>query len=191
MLYLDIAVIVGELVGLVLASIENGWGQFIFYTQNSNYFLLAATLVHLYFLLKKQAVPKAVNRLKYIATCTTTVTFVVAVAVLLPMYKRPYITFLNGANIFQHTLCPILGFISLLFMNPVEKRDSRLALIPTGIYTLVVVPLNYFRVYDGPYPFVKVHNQPWYMSVLWLLAIFFVAFVIAVILRKVCGKKVK
>jgi hypothetical protein len=179
---------VGELTGLVLASFENGWGQFVFYTQNSNYFLLAATLAHLYFLLKKQPVPKTVNRLKYIATCTTTVTLVVAVAVLLPMYKRPYITFLNGANLFQHTLCPILGVAALPLMDPVEKRDSILALIPTGLYALVMVPLNYFRVFDGPYPFLRVHNQPWYMSVLWLVAIFLVAFVIAVILRKVCGK---
>ncbi|MBR0512885.1 MAG: hypothetical protein IJK06_01380 [Clostridia bacterium] len=188
MLYLDIAVIVGELAGLVLASFENGWGQFVFYTQNSNYFLLAATLAHLYFLLKKQPVPKTVNRLKYIATCTTTVTLVVAVAVLLPMYKRPYITFLNGANLFQHTLCPILGVAALPLMDPVEKRDSILALIPTGLYALVMVPLNYFRVFDGPYPFLRVHNQSWYMSVLWLLAIFLVAFGIAVILRKVCSK---
>ena len=146
------------------------------------------TLAHLYFLLKKQPVPKSVNRLKYIATCTTTVTLVVAVAVLLPMYKRPYITFLNGANLFQHTLCPILGVATLPLMDPVEKRDSILALIPTGLYALVMVPLNYFRVFDGPYPFLRVHNQSWYMSVLWLLAIFLVAFGIAVILRKVCGK---
>ena len=191
MMYLDIAVVVGELVGLVLASLENGWGQFIFYTQLSNYFLLAATLPHLYFLPKKEPVPKAVNRLKYIATCTTTVTFTVAVAVLLPMYKRPYITFLNGANLFQHTLCPILGFATLPFMDPVEKRDSRLALIPTGLYALVMVPLNYFRVLEGPYPFLKVHNQPWYMSILWLFAIILVAFGIAVLLRKVCGKRAK
>ena len=52
----------------------------------------------------------------------------VAVAVLLPMYKRPYITFLNGANLFQHTLCPILGFATLPFMDPVEKRDAELCL---------------------------------------------------------------
>ena len=68
MLYLDLAVVVGELVGLVLASLENGWSQFVFYTQLSNYFLLAATMAHLYFLLKKEPVPKAVNRFKYIAT---------------------------------------------------------------------------------------------------------------------------
>ena len=191
MLYLDIAVIAGELAGLVLASFENGWGQFVFYTQNSNYFLLAVTLAHLYFLLKKQPVPKSVNRLKYIATCTTTVTFVVAVAVLLPMYKRPYITFLNGANLFQHTLCPILGVATLPLMDPVEKRDSILALIPTGLYALVMVPLNYFRVFDGPYPFLRVHNQPWYMSILWLVAISLLAFGIAVLLRKICGKRAK
>ena len=189
MLFLDIAVVVGEAVGLVLATLENGWGQFVFYTQNSNYFLLITTLAHLYFLLRKKPVPKVVNRLKYIATCTTTVTFFVVVAVLLPMYRRPYITFLNGANLFQHTLCPILGFASLLFMDPVEKRDSRLALIPTGLYALVLVPLNYFRVCDGPYPFLKVHNQPWYMSLLWLFAIGVVAFAVAVLLRRICGKK--
>lgn len=52
-----------------------------------------------------------------------------------------------------------------------------------------MVPLNYFRVLEGPYPFLKVHNQPWYMSILWLFAIILVAFGIAVLLRKVCGKK--
>ena len=191
MLYFDIAIVVGELVGLVLASIENGWGQFILYTKLSNYFLLATTMAHLYYLLKKEPVPKAVNRVKYIATCTTTVTFVVAVAVLLPMYKRPYITFLNGANLFQHTICPILAIATLLFMDPVEKRDSWLALIPTGLYALVTVPLNYFRVLDGPYPFLRVHNQPWYMSILWLVAISLLSIGIAVLLRKICGKRAK
>lgn len=188
MLYLDIAVVAGEVAGLVLATQENGWGQFVFFTQLSNYFLLVVTLIHLYYLLKKEPVPRAVNRLKYIATCATTMTFVVAVAVLLPMYRRPYITFLNGANLFQHTLCPILGFATLPFMAPVTKRDSRLALIPTALYALVTVPLNYFRVLEGPYPFLKVRNQPWYMSILWLLAILLVSFIIAVLLRKICGK---
>ena len=191
MLYLDIAIVVGELVALVLTSFDNGWRQFIYYTQLSNYFLLVTTLAHVYYLLKKEPVPKKVNRLKYIATCTTTVTFVVVVTVLLPMYKQPYITFLNRANLFQHTLCPILAFATLLFMDQVEKRDCRLALIPTGIYALVMVPLNYFRVLEGPYPFLKVHNQPWYMSILWLLGIGLVAFGIAVLLRKLCGKKAK
>jgi hypothetical protein len=54
---------------------------------------------------------------------------------------------------------------------------------------LVMVPLNYFRVVEGPYPFLKVHNQPWYMSILWFLAISLVAFGIAVLLRKICGKR--
>ena len=161
----------------------------MYYTQNSNHFLLIATMIHLWFLLKKKPVPKEVNRLKYIATCTTTVTLVVAVTYLLPTRMQPFITFLNGANLFQHTLCPILGIVSLLFMDPLEKRDSRLALIPTGLYALVLTPLNYFRVLSGPYPFLRVHDQPWYMSVVWLLAISLVAFLVAVLLRRICGKK--
>ena len=97
--------------------------------------------------------------------------------------------YLRRKKIFQHTLCPILGFATLPFMNPVEKRDSRLAMIPTAIYMLVMVPPNYFRVVEEPYPFLKVHNQPWYMSILWFLAISLVAFGIAVLLRKICGKR--
>ena len=56
---------------------------------------------------------------------------------------------------------------------------------------LVMIPLNYFRVLEGPYPFLKVHNQPWYMSILWFLAIGLVSFGIAVLQRKVCGKRAK
>ena len=120
--------------------------------------------------------PKNVNRLKYIATCATTLTIFVAVTYLLPTRRQPFITFLNGANFFQHTTCPILGIISLLFMDPVEKRDSRLALSPTGLYALVLTPFNFFGVVSGPYPFLKVHEQPWYMSIIWFLGIFLVAF---------------
>lgn len=102
---------------------------------------------------------------------------------------QPIITFLNGTNLFQHTLCPILGIVSLLFMDPVEKRDSRLALIPTGLYALVMTPLNNFRVISGPYVFLRVHDQPWYMSIVWLIGIGLVAFLVAVLLRRICGKR--
>ena len=56
MLYLDIAVIAGELAGLVFSTEKNGWwGQFVFYTQCSNYLLLAVTAIHLFYLLRRKA----------------------------------------------------------------------------------------------------------------------------------------
>ena len=43
MLYLDIAIIAGELAGLVFSIDKHGWwGQFVYYTQWSNYILLIA-----------------------------------------------------------------------------------------------------------------------------------------------------
>ena len=77
----------------------------------------------------------------------------------------------------------------LASMGPVEKRDGWLALIPTGLYALVMAPLNCFRVISGPYPFLCVHEQPWYVSVAWLFAIGLVAALVAVLPRRVCGMR--
>ena len=59
MMYLDIAIIAGELAGLVFSIDKHGWrGQFVYYTQCSNYLLLAAAAVHLACLLRR-SVPAA------------------------------------------------------------------------------------------------------------------------------------
>lgn len=48
MLYLDIAIVAGETAGLVFSIGKHGWwGQFVYYTQWSNYLLLLTTAVHL------------------------------------------------------------------------------------------------------------------------------------------------
>jgi hypothetical protein len=84
MLYLDIAIVAGETAGLVFSIGKHGWwGQFVYYTQWSNYLLLLTTAVHLFYLLRRK-MPAAVERCKYYATCMTTVTFAVTVGILIP-----------------------------------------------------------------------------------------------------------
>jgi len=62
MLYLDIAIIAGELAGLVFSIEKSGWwGQFVYYTQCSNYILLIAAVIHLVCLLRR-SVPAAAER---------------------------------------------------------------------------------------------------------------------------------
>lgn len=191
MLYLDIAIIAGELAGLVFSIDKHGWwGQFVYYTQWSNYILLIAAVIHLVCLLRR-SVPTAAERFLYVATCLTTVTFLVTVCILIPWYGHAEWFLLETNGLFHHLLCPLLAVACLPFLHPMRKKDALLAVIPTFIYGVILYTLNYFRRVDGPYPFLKVHAQPWYMSVLWFVLLAAAAYGIAMALRLLCGRKLK
>jgi len=191
MLYLDIAIIAGELAGLVFSIDKHGWwGQFVYYTQWSNYILLIAAVIHLVCLLRR-SVPTAAERFLYVATCLTTVTFLVTVCILVPWYGHAEWFLLETNSLFHHLLCPLLAVACLPFLHPMRKKDALLAVIPTFIYGVILYTLNYFRRVDGPYPFLKVHAQPWYMSVLWFVLLGAAAYGIAMTLRLLCGRKLK
>lgn len=191
MLYLDIAIIAGEIAGLVFSIGKHGWwGQFVYYTQCSNYILMIACAVHLVCLLRR-SVPAAVERLRYIATCLTAVTFLVTVCILIPWYGHPEFFLLETNGLFQHLLCPILAVAGLPFLGKKRKKDCLWALLPTVVYGVILYTLNYARAVDGPYPFMRVHDQPWYMSVIWFVALAAAAYGIAAGLRLLCGRKRK
>ena len=86
-------------------------------------------------------------------------------------------------------LAAVLAAASLPLLSRMKKQDSIYAMIPTIIYGIVMYTMNFLRVYDGPYPFLRVHDQPWYMSVLWFLIIAGAAYGIAAGLRRLCGIK--
>ena len=69
------------------------------------------------------------------------------------------------------------------------RKNGLLAMIPTVIYGVLFYALNFFRIYDGPYPFMRVHQQPWHMSLLWFAVIAAVAYGTASALRSLCGKR--
>ena len=39
--------------------------------------------------------------------------------------------------------------------------------------------LNVLKVVEGPYPFLMVYNQKWYMSIIWIIVIFVVDYIIS------------
>lgn len=55
-------------------------------------------------------------------------------------------------------------------------------LIPTACYAVIMIVLNILHMVDGPYPYLRVYNQPVYMSVLWCFIILGGAYAIARIL---------
>lgn len=84
----------------------------------------------------------------------------------------------EGSMLYQHTLCPILAVFSFLVFeieDKLPKTDMLKALIPTLVYALIAIMLNICRVIEGPYPFLMVYSQPWYISVLWCVIILGIA----------------
>ncbi len=88
---------------------------------------------------------------------------------------------LSGYLLFVHTICPILSSVSFLFFEkdtfPFKWRTVLKGMIPVVGYAVVSVLMNLFRLWDGPYPFLKVYDQPIWMSFAWLLILMGAGFV--------------
>jgi len=170
------AIIIGELIGLILCIQSIGLELFRYYTQDSNLLLLIATVVWEVCVARRLrdgvAIPRWVRGLKYMATCTVTVTFVVVLAVLAPMQvdSLPNLLF-SGSMLWCHTICPILAIVSTLLFDTtpdLDMVDTAIALIPTVVYGITSVLLNVLKIWHGPYPFLYVYEQPVWVSLLWV-----------------------
>lgn len=186
-LCLNILIVVFELIALVLSLIDQGLDSFQFYTQDSNYLAMAASLCFCIYgakqLRTKDEMPGWVHTFRYVTVSCLMVTFFVVILVLMPMMGENTLYMLYGGSmLYQHTLCPILAAISF-FVFEVEgqlsKRKILKALVPTLVYALAAIILNLCRVMEGPYPFLMVYAQPWYASVLWCVVILGIAGLLA------------
>ena len=104
-------------------------------------------------------------------------TFFVTTCVLIPMGGKPEKLLLSGNGLYHHLLCPLLSLASYVFFE--EHITSFWAvLLPAGItlfYGLTMVALNAKRLVDGPYPFFRVHQQSVCRTILWMIALMFLA----------------
>lgn len=188
---INAAIVVLELVALALSLMEHGLGNFAFYTQDSNYLAAAASLLYCVYAVKSlrgsDEMPQWVGTLRYISVSCLMVTLFVVLLVLMPMSGENALFMLYGGSmLYQHTICPILAAVSFFALEgwePFPKRAIVKALIPTLAYALVAVILNVLRVIEGPYPFLMVYAQPWYMSVLWCVVILGIAAILALGVR--------
>ncbi len=179
------------LIGLIMSFYYNSMEQFLYYTQLSNYSLFIINGVYLYYLLFKDKVPNCIKKVLYIVSCLTGVTFIVVIFILMPMYKSVLWLLFNHELVFHHTLNPILAIINLSLIKDykVDKKDNLLAVMPTVVYGVVMIIVNLLRLYEGPYGFLLVYKQPWYMSILWFVLIMGIAYFIAWVLRLIVNKK--
>lgn len=187
---LDLLIVVLSAFGTRIHFAMFGWTMFQYYTLCSNLFLLLACAVQAWYegcvlLGKRLFIPSWVRILKYLAVCTVMVTFFVVIFILVPMAgglsQLGYYLF-HGAMLHHHTLCPLLGAASYVFVDRVSLPDRRVtlwALAPTVVYAVVATALNLARVLRGPYPFLYVYEQPVWASVVWYVVILGLAWALA------------
>lgn len=184
-LALNLLVVILETIAFTLVLNRRGSETFQYYTQLSNLFLFICSIVNIVFIIralaKKTAVPHFINLLTYMATCTTTVTLVVVLFILSWMVKDLWWLLTYDSMLYMHTLCPILAIVMLFFFAPERqnKKSALFALIPTIIYAIVGIIMNILRLWDGPYPFLQVYNQPIWASFGWGVIILGSAYLIA------------
>lgn len=171
--FLNILFMFFEVVSLAWTVGAMGKESFIYYTILSNFLALIVGIIYFYYSYGKK-MPKVVALLRLTSVLSLLITFVVALFILLPSMKFNFKFMYGGANFFLHLVCPILLFIIYLKYDKKDvltKKEVLYANLLTYIYGLVMLPLNIFKVVEGPYPFLMVYKQSVIMSIIWLIII--------------------
>lgn len=142
-----------------------------FYTVLSNLLLMITSALYLLPQIRKKH-PRAAGVMRYSATVSTSLTFVIVAAVFAP-FGGGLRVLVEGRWLFQHLLCPLASVASFIFFEREELKKTDLipAIAPTVVYAAVLVASNLAHAIEGPYPFFRVYGQPWYISVLWCIGI--------------------
>ncbi len=190
-LALNLLIIFLEMIGFVFAFSNHGWSALIYYTELSNILLFVAAMFYVCYTVwdlqgQKIKMPRYVPLLKYVATLSVAITFIVVITVLSWATKYSLWTLLTQQSmLFHHTLCPILAILSFLFFEKYrfKKSDALIAMSFTLLYAVVAIFFNLIGELVGPYPFLMVYAQPWWASLLWCIVILGGAYALARLLR--------
>ena len=130
-LALNLLIIFLEMIGFVFAFSNHGWSALIYYTELSNILLFVAAMFYVCYTVwdlqgQKIKMPRYVPLLKYVATLSVAITFIVVITVLSWATKYSLWTLLTQQSmLFHHTLCPILAILSFLFFEKYRFKKIR------------------------------------------------------------------
>ena len=182
---IHILIIILEIIGFIRAINHDGRIAIEFYTDLSNLMALITSVLYLIFYKKDN---KIINNLYFITTTMLTITMLVIIFVLGPMYNFDYKwLILQGSHLIMHLICPLLFVFVYLFHK--KRNDNKyLPVMVTIIYGITLIILNLLKVVDGPYPFLKVYNQSILISILWGIILISVSYIISILLIKLNKK---
>lgn len=204
LLVLSVVNIVMEIIGLVQCIKSLGVLTLVYYTEQSNIILMFVSVLVAVWCIKSLVnateLPKWVHVANYLAVSLTTVTFLVVVFILTPQvaleqnnwWGSIQYFFFSDSVLYHHLLCPILGIVEIVFVERnigLTIKHTLLALIYTALYAVVMLIINFIIDGFGPYFFLYVYRQPWYMTIVWGVVVIGFAYLIAWLLKIFNGKR--
>ena len=194
---MNLIIVIFEIIGTSI-SLSGGINNLIYYTVESNIFALISSICYLIFAIKKEDMPEWIKIIRYMASCFLTMTFCVVVFLFTPMLIASsgdvLSVLVKGPQIYHHVLCPLISVVSFILFEPkikFYKKYVTIALIPTLIYSVVLVTLNILKVVHGPYMFFYVHEQSIFVSVIYFVVLNASAMFFDFIILKLKSKLIK
>ena len=186
---INIIIIILEIIGFILSVDGYGITSLTYYTADSNLLLLMSSILILFYLLQDKELPSWLESFRFISVVSVTVTLFIAVTVLSWTSDLGLFDILFQDDLlYHHTLCPLLAIISFSLIEKYDNLKVIQGVYFTIAYAAVMIILNILKIVDGPYPFLKVYEQPVLQSVFWVVIIFAVTYLIAAVLKKVNDK---
>ena len=191
-LLLNIILILLEIVGFIV-SINKSHNLYLeYYTEESNLLALIVTTIFVIYSFKDKKIPKWLSELKFISNINLAITFVVVLLVLIPLGNFDFYTYLiSGTMKYHHLMCPIISLVSFIFFDELgkySKKDIYIGLSLTFMYGIVMIILNIIGEIVGPYPFLRIKEQTFYVSIIWFILMFGLSYLIALFLKKLYTK---
>ena len=118
--------------------------MFKFFTVDSNLLMGIASLLYTIYNIKvikkeRKEIPKIILQLKFVATTSIMLTFLVTAFFLAPTSNYPFSFFYQNSNLFFHLivpLCSLYTFIILEKENRLQWKESFLGLVPVVLYSI-------------------------------------------------------
>ena len=147
-----------------------------FFTDDSNLILLLSSILYVILIpinCKNDLTLHILSIIRYVATTFLIITFIIVVCVLGPVQGDWKFLLFTDKMIFFHLFCPIISCVSFFFEDNSKFVffDTFIPLIILIIYGIISIIMNLCDVYVGPYVFLEVKNQKWYLTVIYLVLI--------------------
>lgn len=185
---LNLFIILFEIIGIVIYILNHSSMDLQYYTHDSNILALITSIIYLCFVSRGKELPKWASLLKYTSTVALSITFLIVIFVLAPIDNFDYRFYLlDKSMLYFHLICPLLVVISFIFFEEHKIsgfKDSIRALYYTFIYSIVLFILNIVKLIDGPYPFLRIRNNSFIVTIIWMLCIVGFSIGISVLLGK-------
>lgn len=149
----------------------------VFYTHQSNVLALFCSALFVLFgviaLFRDGRMPHGIKVFRLMCTAQLYITFIVVLCGLAPMglIQGQSLGAMYGGPMFvMHLMAPLVSLLSFVFLEGTPRLtlgDSWLAVQYTWLYSLVMVILNAAGKVEGPYPFLMVQANPWWMNLLY------------------------